>query len=128
MMIQRKIESLSQDEDERQDLWVAYLEDPYFDLSSRFVEIKIKNQANDLILTNLINYLQSPPTAEMLEILDAFTEIERSVLILLVIGFTKEQVSKYKMIEMLRLQQMINNISTHPIWEKMLAKKEAQLG
>jgi hypothetical protein len=60
----------------------------------------------------------------MLELLDNFTDLERSVMILLVIGFTKEQVSKYKMIEMLRLQQMINNISTHPIWEKTLAKKE----
>jgi hypothetical protein len=62
----------------------------------------------------------------MLELLDNFTELERSVMILLVIGFTKEQVSKYKMIEMLRLQQMINNISTHPIWEKALAKKETE--
>lgn len=126
MMIQRKIETLSQDEDERQDLWVAYLEDPYFDLSSRFIEIKNRNDANDIILSNLINYLQSPPTSEMLELLDNFTELERSIMILLVIGFTKEQVSKYKMIEMLRLQQMINNISTHPIWEKMLAKKETE--
>lgn len=126
MMIQRKIETLSQDEDERQDLWVAYLEDPYFDLSSRFIEIKSRNDANDTILSNLINYLQSPPTSEMLELLDNFTELERSVMILLVIGFTKEQVSKYKMIEMLRLQQMINNISTHPIWEKALAKKETK--
>lgn len=126
MMVQRKIETLSQDEDERQDLWVAYLEDPYFDLSSRFIEIKSRNDANDTILSNLINYLQSPPTSEMLELLDNFTELERSVMILLVIGFTKEQVSKYKMIEMLRLQQMINNISTHPIWEKALAKKETK--
>jgi len=126
MMIQRKIETLSQDEDERQDLWVAYLEDPYFDLSSRFIEIKSRNDANDIIISNLINYLQSPPTSEMLELLDNFTELESSVMILLVIGFTKEQVSKYKMIEMLRLQQMINNISTHPIWEKALAKKETE--
>lgn len=126
MMIQRKIEILSQDEDERQDLWVAYLEDPYFDLSSRFVEIKNRNDTNDIILSNLINYLQSPPTSEMLELLDNFTDLERSVMILLVIGFTKEQVSKYKMIEMLRLQQMINNISTHPIWEKVLAKKKTE--
>lgn len=126
MMIQRKIETLSQDEDERQDLWVAYLEDPYFDLSSRFIEIKSRNDANDIVLTNLINYLQSPPTSEMLELLDNFTDLERSVMILLVIGFTKEQVSKYKMIEMLRLQQMVNNISTHPIWEKTLAKKETK--
>jgi hypothetical protein len=126
MMIQRKIETLSQDEDERQDLWVAYLEDPYFDLSSRFIEIKNRNDANDIVLTNLINYLQSPPTSEMLELLDNFTDLERSVMILLVIGFTKEQVSKYKMIEMLRLQQMVNNISTHPIWEKTLAKKETE--
>ena len=126
MMIQRKIETLSQDEDERQDLWVAYLEDPYFDLSSRFIEIKNRNDANDIVLTNLINYLQSPPTSEMLELLDNFTDLERSVMILLVIGFTKEQVSKYKMIETLRLQQMVNNISTHPIWEKTLAKKETK--
>jgi hypothetical protein len=125
MMVQRKIETLSQDEDERQDLWVAYLEDPYFDLSSRFIEIKNKNDINDIVINNLINYLRSPPTTEMLELLDVFTDLERSVLILLVLGFTKEQVSKYKMIEMLRLQQMINNISTHPIWETMLVKKEA---
>lgn len=126
MMIQRKIEILSQDEDERQDLWVSYLQDPYFDISSRFVEIKNRKDANDLIFNNIINYLQSPPTADMLELLDHFTELERSIMLLLVIGFTKEQVSKYKMIEMLRLQQLIANISTHPAWERMFVKKETQ--
>lgn len=126
MMIQRKIETLSQDEDERQDLWVSYLQDPYFDLSSRLVEIKNRKDASDLLFNNIINYLKSPPTADMLELLDQFTKLEQSVMLLFVIGLTKEQVSKYKMIEMLRLQQLIANVSTHPAWERMFAKKETQ--
>jgi hypothetical protein len=126
-MIQKKINSLSVDEDYRQDLWLRYLEDPSADISSNLIEIQINAEINDLIITKIITLLRIPPAAETLNLLNNFSELERSVMILLLLGLTKEQISKYKMIEMLRLQQLINNISIHPAWETFFAKEKTKL-
>jgi hypothetical protein len=125
-MIQRKIDSLSNDEDCRQDLWISYLEDPYLELSGTLTNIQDTRKIDDLIVQNLITNITVSPTNETMLLLDSFTELERSVMILLILGLTKEQISRYKMIEMLRLQQMINNISAHPAWENLLAKEKTK--
>lgn len=125
-MIQRKIDNLSNDEDCRQDLWIRYLEDPSLELSDTLTNIQDTRHIDDLIVQNLITNITVSPTNETMLLLDSFTELERSVVILLILGLTKEQISRYKMIEMLRLQQMINNISAHPAWENLLAKEKTK--
>jgi hypothetical protein len=123
-MIQKKIDSLSNDEDCRQDLWIKYLEDPSSSISENLTSIQNSQHIDDLIVQNLIVNATLSPVSDTMVLLDNFTELERSVVILLILGLTKEQISRYKMIEMLRLQQMINNISTHPVWESLLVKEK----
>lgn len=124
LMIQQKINSLSLNEDERQDMWVLYLENPNVDLDKNLNNIRILNEEDNAVLDNILSFLQSPPTQDMLDILSIFSELEKSVLILLILGIPKDYISKYKTIEMLRLKQLINNISTHPVWETYIDKKE----
>jgi hypothetical protein len=126
LTIKSKIDLLSHNDDERQDLWVSYLEDPECDFSSKLLEIKNKNEEKELIIFNIVHIMSSHPSPEMIELLDNFTELERSVLILIALGFNKEQISKYKMIDAMRLQQLMDNLSTHPIWEKFLAKEKTK--
>lgn len=126
LMIQRKINSLSINEDQRQDLWVKYLESESADISSSLNEIQLNNELNDILVNKMVLCLTAPPAEETLQLLDNFTDLERSVIILLMLGLTRDQISRYKMIEMLRLQQLINNISVHPAWESFLAKEKTK--
>lgn len=126
LMIQRKINNLSINEDQRQDLWVKYLESKSIDLSSSLNDIQLNNELNDVLINKMVICLTVPPAEETLQLLDNFTDLERSVIMLLILGLTREQISRYKMIEMLRLQQLINNISVHPAWESFLAKEKTK--
>lgn len=125
-MIQIKIGNLSQDEDCQQDLWLKYLEDPTSDLSSNFQHIQNTNTISDLMVNSLVLKLNASSTDRVQVFLEEFTEIERSIMVLLILGLTKEQISKYKMIEMLPLQQLINNVSTHPAWGKFFVKEKTK--
>lgn len=126
MMIKSKIEMLSHNEDERQDLWLSYLEYPDCDFSSKLLEIKNKNEETEFLTASMIRCLSHPPSQEMVELLENFTDLERSVLVLIALGFTKEQISKYKMIDATRLKQLIDNVSAHPAWENFLAEEETK--
>jgi hypothetical protein len=126
-MIKSKIDHLSLSEDDRQDLWVAYLENPGLDLSVSLDNIYFKNKIQEKIINNINNitlaYLVSDSDNEISTLLDNFTELEQSVLRLFMVGLSHDQVSRYKGIERMYLQQMLYNISRHPIWENFLVKK-----
>ncbi len=126
LIIQEKIDKLSLDEDDKQDLWLAYLQDPDVNFSNTLDNIKFNKLIQEKISANIVACFYSINHDYTHEALDAFTEFERSILILLMVGLSMEQISRYKMIGMLRLQQMLNNISTHPIWEELHAKEKTK--
>lgn len=127
MMIKNQIDRLSLSEDDRQDLWVAYLENPGLDLSVGLDNIYFKNKIQEKILNNINNialaYVVSDSDQEIGLLLNNFTELEQSILRLFMVGLTHDQVSRYKGIERMHLQQMLYSISKHPIWENFLVKK-----
>ena len=125
-MIQEKIDRLSLNEDDRQDLWVAYLQDPDVNFPNTLDNIKFHRSVQEQISANIVACFYSISHDYTHDALDIFTELERSILILLMIGLSIEQISRYKMIGMLRLQQMLDNVSTHPIWEELRAKEAAE--
>lgn len=127
LMVKEKIDKLSTNEDDRQDLWVSYLEDPASNLPNNIEQITFRNQIGEKI-TNDIVYLYSSTlkVGSVHDTLDVFTDLERSVIVMLLLGLSIDQISRYKMIGSLRLNQMLCNISLHPIWESLSAKEETQ--
>lgn len=125
-MVQQKINSLSSDEDERQEMWVRYLETPdsIIDLEEESNKIKLANELDDIIIKNIVVLFESNPSKEMVDILNVFSELEKSILILLILGLSKEQISKYKKIDMLHLTQLLRNLSTHSVWGEYFDKKK----
>lgn len=126
LMIKDRIDRLSLNEDERQDLWAAYLENPDINFSNTLDGIKFYKSIHDQISANIVACFYSLSYSSTADALDNFSDLERSVLILLMIGLSIEQISRYKMIEILRLQQMLSNVSVHPIWEELRVKEKTE--
>ncbi len=113
------INSLTDNEDHRQELWLHYLSGNSTDTFVRKLElIKLENERIDQLERALLTVYQDPQNKTLLYFLDNFSEIERSIMFLLLLGLSVQEVSKYKGISQVRIRQAIAAIRVHTVWEK----------
>lgn len=123
MQIQTKIEALTADEDERQDLWVAILQTPNVDPEEAYLNSIREASFNHNVSTRISQVLQQPPSQRLTDTIAKFTEFEQSVMFMMMLGFTLDDISRYKLVRPLRLMQTISTIASHPIWEAYFAEE-----
>jgi hypothetical protein len=124
MEIKTKIEALTTDEDVRQDLWVAILESPSQDPADTFQRTIDNAHFENQLSIRVSLILQRPPSRSTIDLIAAFTPVEQSIMVLLMLGFDVVDISRYKSLRPMWLNQMIRNIALHPIWESYLSEEE----
>lgn len=120
------ISCLSNDEDVKQDLWVHYLSGtPVESLNARLASIKAEYR-EDLELQKAIwDLLKNPPSEELSTLITTnFTEYERSIICLLMLGQDASQISEIKGISQVRIRQTLATIRYNKCWEVYGTKKE----
>ena len=119
------INSLTNDEDLRQELWVHYLNgNPPDSFSRQLEKIRIEYSDDLELKQSLWNILTNPPSEKFTKVLSHFTDFERSILCFLMLGLTIEAISSVKGICEVRIRQSIANIRYNGIWEKAYGIKE----
>ena len=68
--------------------------------------------------------LDNPPSDKFYDLLEHFSEVERSVIALLALGLEVDQVSGYKAISEIRIRQVISIIKDNNCWEEIYGLKE----
>ena len=127
MMVGQLINCLTQNEDLRQELWVHYLSgNPIESLTSRLQEISNDHTEDANIRANIWYLLQNPVTDEFLHFLSNFSEYEKSIITLLLLGLTIEQISQHKGISQVRIKQTISSIRYNGAWEHFNGLKNLQ--
>jgi hypothetical protein len=111
------IESLTPDEDERQELWILYLEGATLDSPAEAFRSILEEQE---LIQKLISELHTIPTQKTLDFIASFSQLEQSFMFLLLLGFTKEQISQYKMVQPVHLNQALRTIASSPSWGEVL--------
>lgn len=112
------INLLTQNNDHRQELWVLYLSGSTLSSLSDHLELIELRDDVDRALSFLVKELQTSP--KVTEMLLAFTETERSVACLLMLGLSIDEISKYKETSPIRVKQVIQSIRCNPRWNKWL--------
>ena len=107
----KKINHLTTDEDLRQDLWICYLTGTPHNsllLSLETLEVKntVENQFYELLSTPVIDKL-----------LDNFSELELSIIVLLAQGRDIITIARYKGIAEVRVRQLITSIQSSKMWD-----------
>lgn len=113
------INCLTNDDDLRQDLWVHYLSGNTVDTFSMHLEKLHTEYAEDEQLKAAIwNLITNPPSEKLQSVLIHFTDFERSIICLLMLGLTPDNISSVKGISQVRIRQSISSIRYNRIWSQ----------
>ena len=124
-LVQMHINSLTEDNDLRQELWVTYLEGASLsDLSDQKIKIEQEEQKYQQMKSAFQYILDNPPSDFFHEILSNFTSVEQEVLCMLALGCEINEISQYNSISEVRLRQMVVNIRNSNIWEEIYGTQE----
>ena len=119
------INCLTNDEDERQELWLHYLNgNAPSSLSAYLEQSKKEFIADSEIQSHLWHVFRNPPSAKFQELLLRFSNIEQSIVCLLALGLTVCQISGYKGISEIRIKQVISVIKENNCWEELYGPEE----
>ena len=124
-MVKTKIEAITSDEDQRNDLWVAVLEKQDDSLLEHPQEI-LNRSSYACAQEDLFLFLKEQPSEKLIECLEQFSSVEKTIMFMIMLGLNNNQISEYKVISQVRLEQMIRTIAAHPIWEKYFEQVEAE--
>lgn len=118
-LIFQTINGLTNNEDYRQQLWVCYLSgDSSTVLKKRLTQIKRENELYCKMQRIIWSVYSNPPSCELLMFLKGFSEFEQSIMFLLLIGLSVNEVSEYKDISLVRTKQIITAIRNNRVWEE----------
>lgn len=112
------ISHLTADKDEQQDLWVHYLENQDLSALSNYLS-QIRKQYNEeeLLQITVWGQIERPSDLNLQWIFDHFTDLEQSVIHLLILGVALSDISSIKTIGVNRLRHIISVIQQNPAWE-----------
>lgn len=115
-----QIDRLTQDNDERQELWVRYLENSDITALSEYLA-QIREQYSDeqLLQITVWRQLENPSDFNLQWLFDNFTDLEQSVIQLLILGVPLPQISGIKGIGLARLRHVISVIRENKAWDEL---------
>lgn len=114
------IDRLTTDKDEQQELWVRYLENSDVSaLSDYLAEIRKQYSEEQLLQITVWRKLENPSDFNLQWIFDNFTDLEQSILHLLIMGVTLQDISSIKSIGPARLRHVISIIRENKAWKEL---------
>ena len=124
--VSQLISNLTNDEDQRQELWAHYLSgNAESSLASYLDKINKEYSLESEIQSRIWHIVKNPPSEKFYELLSRFSDVEQSIVTLLALGLTVTQVSLYKRISEIRIRQVISIIKDNNCWEELYGIKEA---
>ena len=119
-LIAERINRLTSDEDLRQELWVYYLEGNSPDTFVQHLEyLKSKASQQEQVDRFANDLIQQPFSRRLSDILTHFTQVERSVIFMLLLGYNAEDMSNVNSMSKARTRQMIQNIKSNTHWNEV---------
>ena len=114
------INHLTTDKDEQQELWVHYLENSDISaLSDYLSQIRDQYSEEQLLQITVWRRLENPSDFNLQWVFDHFTDLEQSVIQLLILGVSLQQISGIKNIGLARLRHVISVIRENKAWEEL---------
>lgn len=122
--VQRQLQNLTNNEDEKQELLVKYLEGESISQITETYKENQKNKDLEQKIADFAHYLYSCSSTRLRELLLSFEPMERQVIAMLALGCKINEISVYNSLSVVRLQQMIDYIKTSSKWEELYGVKK----
>jgi len=117
------ITELTCDEELQSELWILMSQDPKM-LPEDALSLAVSNlnRQNETYYT-LAALLNKQPRSHTVALLDSLEEIERSVLSMIMLGISKENILRYNYLSHIRYNQLIGAILSSGAWELFLEEE-----
>ena len=116
------INRLTHNEDERQDLWVAYLEGTPLDfLHNMIPPIDLSQEIQAEYSAGIQNLISNPINQDFI---DYLTPTEQIIVCLLMLGCDLGTISKYNGINEVKIRQIMVSLKESNAWDKLYGSKE----
>jgi DNA-directed RNA polymerase specialized sigma24 family protein len=123
--IHSKINCLTNDEDKRQELWLHYLSSNKLDNIEKYLNNISKKEAIEYLIQRKIWLLTKYNKSNRFhDFLLKLSNVEKSVITLLALGLSITEISEYKNITEIRIQQVISVIKENDCWKELYGPKE----
>lgn len=123
-MVQALISALTKNEDLRQDLWVAYLSgEIHSTFSSKLQQLSISQDIEKRASQSLHDILDLNIPQD---VLDQLSDLQRSIMFMIMLGYSLEQVGRYNGIKQVIIDQEMVSLVKHPLWEKYGSKETSK--
>jgi dolichyl-phosphate-mannose--protein O-mannosyl transferase len=114
------ISHLTTDKDEQQELWVRYLENSDASILSEYlVQIREQYSEEQLLQVTVWHHLENPSDFNLQWLFDHFTDLEQSVIQLLILGVELQTIGCIKNIGLMRLRHVVSIIRENKAWEEL---------
>lgn len=116
--IKNTINSLTIDEDERQELWIYHLNGHPSSAFAEYLDLIRQEYVQDLeFQQKLKQTINNTYPIQFHDLLNQFSLVEQSIMCLLALGLTPVEISWYKNIAEVRIRQAISVIRKHECWK-----------
>jgi len=123
------INCLTSNEDMRQELWVHYLGGNSVDSFASYLQKISFEYSEDTQLREAIwQLINNPPSNKLASVLKEFSDFERSIICLLMLGQDVGNISAIKGINQVRIRQTISSIRYNSVWDKYYGTEEKSDG
>lgn len=113
------INCLTDDEDQRQELWLYYLNGNSIEsLSDYLCCIKSDSELSEQLQKRIWAATKNGSSDFLQNVLHNFSNVEQSVIILLALGLSVAQISKYKKLAEVRVNCVIFAIKNNEYWKR----------
>lgn len=117
------INGLTANEDFRQDLWVNYLTYNNLDtLKTRARQLELEEMLCEKSIDLINEFGAQNVFTKYPDLVNNFTQFEQTVIFLLLVGFSVQDISDYKNISIIRVKQAIHTIKQSKIWDSIRKK------
>jgi len=113
------INCLTNDEDLRQELWIFHLSgNPVESFAYHLDKLKLEYSDDIELKKNIWFLINNPPSENLINLLENFTEFERSLICLSMLGLPVDKIAEVKGISQVRIRQSIATIRYNECWSK----------
>jgi hypothetical protein len=119
-----KIVAATDDAELQSELWI-YLHDSYDqDVTSAIATVINNNRVEDLMSRSFSSLINKEIESHTTELIDSLPEIERSILVMMILSVPVNLAIKYKSLSNIRYAQLVASIASSSAWE-IYVEKEA---
>ena len=122
----KELELTTNDDDIRQEVWVKILETGNSNAQAHLAKVIEDQKFNEDLQSRLKNIMVETQDADIVELIQHFSPNQQSIIILIILGYSLDFITRYKNMCNLRFTQTLKFISKHEVWGEYFEKEKTE--